>query len=171
MVNPINDVTRDDVLDVLNYEPETGYFIWKPRLHDKRWTRRYAGKKAGVIESSGYRQIKVCGRYRMAHRLAWLVITGKWPSEWLDHRNRDRDDNRFDNLREATKSQNHANRKGYSNTGLKGASRRASTGKFTSNISKNGKCHWIGTFDTAEEAHAAYAAAAAKHHGAFARAA
>lgn len=173
MVAPVNDITREDVLAVLDYDPITGVFTWKPRPHDKRWTVRYAGKQAGVLESSGYRQIKVRGKLRMAHRLAWLIMTGVWPEEWIDHENLDRDDNSFDNLRQATKSQNHANRRAYrtSKTGLKGASFNARTGKYRAQISHGGKVYWLGAFETPEEAHAVYALAARERHGEFARAA
>jgi hypothetical protein len=74
---------------------------------------------AGKINSKGYRLIGVDGRWHKAHRLAWLYMTGSWPREQIDHINLIKNDNRFENLREATQTQNHANTRAR-RRGLKG---------------------------------------------------
>jgi len=105
-----------------------------------------------------------------AHRLAWFYETGEWPSDEIDHKNRGRDDNWFENLREATRSQNVANTalRSTNTSGFKGVSFDRSRGRFLSKIKVNYRTINLGRFDAPEEAHAAYLAAAQKHFGEFA---
>lgn len=102
----------------------------------------------------------------MMHR----VIMGATHDQQVDHKNMNRLDNRRENLRFATRSQNGANSKARSSNrlGIKGVCARH--GKFTAQINSMGKNTHLGTFDTAEEASAAYFSAAVKLHGEFARA-
>lgn len=91
---------------LLHYDPDTGEFMWleSPR---KGW----AGKSTkGSPTTGGYLQILVLGHPYRAHRLAWLYMTGVWPIGEIDHRNRDRTDNRWDNLREVCRSAQCRNR-------------------------------------------------------------
>jgi hypothetical protein len=89
----------------------------------------------------------------------------------IDHVNGDPADNRLENLRLATHQQNLCNkRRGRNNSGLKGVYLRPN-GKFTASVAFNQRSFYLGCFDTAGEAHAAYAFAAARLHGEFARAA
>lgn len=60
---------------------------------------------AGAKETRGYRQIRIDGILFMAHRLVWLMIRNEWPLDDIDHINRNRDDNRIENLRVATHPQ------------------------------------------------------------------
>jgi hypothetical protein len=160
-------LTADRVRYLLHYNPETGHFVW---LLDRSGTKR-AGRRAGCLRPDGYRFIATDGGGYYEHRLAWLYVTGEWPAARLDHINGQRDDNRFENLRVASLSENMRNRKtNYtSTTGLKGVQPRKS-GRWAARIMVDGgrRIH-IGTFDTAEEAHAAYCVAAERHHGEFAR--
>lgn len=110
----------------------------------------------------------------MAHRLAWLYIYGEWPIDQLDHINRNTSDNRIENLREATQSQNNANRsanKSKKYSPLKGVSFYPDSKRWTASIRINNKNRHLGCFDTAEEAHAAYVAEADQVFGEFAAAA
>jgi len=145
----------------LIYNKETGQFFWK--------------KEAGTITGHGYRYIRVNGKMMLAHRMAWLMAYGEDPGEKLiDHINGNRLDNRIENLRLATFSQNGANAKRHSRntSGLKGASKVLKRGKWTgrwqSSITVRNKQFNLGYFDTKEEAHVAYLAAAKEHHGEFA---
>jgi hypothetical protein len=106
----------------------------------------------------------------MAHRLAWLYMTGVWPTKDIDHQDRNRQNNKWKNLREATFSQNKANAsKNYNKSGYKGAySQHGKT--FFSSIGVNGKRIYLGTFPTAKLAHQAYVKAAKHYFGEFARA-
>lgn len=81
-----------------------------------------AGEIAGSINRDGYVLIRVYRKLYLAHRLAWLYMTGKEPKNLVDHIDRNPGNNKWDNLREATYSQNEMNRgPAYCNrTGIKG---------------------------------------------------
>ena len=98
-------------------------------------------------------------------------MTGAWPKDQIDHVNGDRSDNRFCNLREATNSQNQANRRceATSTSGVKGVSWDRRCRRWQAQISINGKPKHLGGFTSKEEAARAYAAAAIALRGEFAR--
>lgn len=160
-------ITADLVRGLLRYEPETGKLFW---LVDRN-QNKLAGDEAGSLErKTGYLRVTIGSQRAMAHRLIWLIVTGEWPKDRIDHKNRDRSDNRWENLREATDSTNRANIK-VSKTnelGVKGV-RLHECGKYVARIMKNQKSHYLGVFDTLEGAKDAYARAAAEHFGEFAR--
>lgn len=93
-------LTHSELKKRINYNPETGVFIWLPR-EAKNWNSRWAGKVAGSKSLDGYVAINLHNKLYKAHRLAWLYMTGKWPELMIDHINHDKMDNRFVNLREA----------------------------------------------------------------------
>jgi hypothetical protein len=99
------------------------------------------------------------------------MIYGRWPRKGLDHINGCRDDNRIENLREATQSENMANvpRLKTNKSGVKGVSWHAGGRKWQAHIQKARKQHYLGLFETLEEAAAAYQEAAHRLHGSFAR--
>lgn len=167
-----NDLTKEEVEELIAYDPETGIFTWK--RHRGTTATVKAGRVAGRISVGGYRQIFLKGRRYYASRLAWLLMHGKWPDDQLDHRNCDRADDRLSNLRECTQSENMANcrRSRNNSTGFKGVSHavsRKGSKKFEAKIKKHGKSIFLGWFPTAETAAAARAGAAAILHGPFAR--
>ena len=82
--------------EILHYDPESGELRW---LISPRY-RVNIGALAGVLNSRGYRVIKIGGRMYVAHRLAFLWMEGRWPMEEIDHANGDKTDNRWSNLRE-----------------------------------------------------------------------
>lgn len=149
-------LSQDILQKLLRYCPETGHFFWKAnkRGHTK------AGQLAGRIANDGYQQICVNGRLHLAHRLAWLHVYGHWPVNYLDHINGIKDDNRINNLREVTQTENMQNiRTAYASNkscGLLGASWNSYNSKWKASIRHSGKKHHIGYYDTAEEAHQAY---------------
>lgn len=157
---------------ILAYEPDTGLLRWKIDRSNKK-AGDIAGSRRG---ENGYVQISIDNRLYRAHLIAWKIVTGREPSPFLDHENTIKHDNRWDNLREATKSQNQANIGLISSnkSGLKGVSRyRAGEayGKpWQASISKDGKRIHIGHYATKEEAHEAYCVVAEKLFGKFARA-
>lgn len=163
--------TIEQVVALLDYDPETGLFTWKPRPEaDAIWNHRYAGTVAGTKQSFGYVQIRVNGRLTTAQRLVWLVTYGVWPTHHLDHINGKRDDNRIANLRLATRAQNNRNavvRKDSSH-GYKGVTKAHHGSRWVARIQVDGRRVGLGTFPTMEAAHAAFIAAAAKYHGEFA---
>lgn len=146
-------ITATRLRELLAYDPATGLFTWAAN----HGTKCRAGEVAGSDHGKGYIQIQLDGRNYLAHRLAWLYVTGEWPSHGVDHKHGNRSDNRWDELRAATNSQNQQNlRKARSRslTGLLGVSRNGK--RWKSNITLNGVQKHIGTFDTPEQAHAAY---------------
>jgi hypothetical protein len=110
----------DYVRKRLDYNQDTGIFIWRPRAirstADKTWNTRFADEVAGSIKNNGYRQIWIDGKRYGAARLAWLYVHGEWPKNEIDHINRLRDDNRLVNLRDVTSSENQNNKS--NNNGL-----------------------------------------------------
>lgn len=118
-----------------------------------------------------YRIIKIYGKAYPAHRLAFLYMTGKFPSEQVDHKDLNGLNNRWDNLRPATRTQNSWNCKAQINntSGFKGAYLDNRWGRYQALIRVNGKSKSLGYFDTAKEAGAAYAVAAKNYFGEFSR--
>ena len=90
---------------MLHYSPETGEFVWLQITT----SRVKIGDIAGAVNSGGYVSIGLYGRRYYAHRLAWLYVTGYWPETIIDHRDRQRNNNRFANLRLATDTENAHN--------------------------------------------------------------
>ena len=157
--------------EVLHYEPETGHFRWIKMLA----SRGPVGAIAGQVEQ-GYVRIRIDGRRYFAHRLAWLYVTGEWPKQEIDHIDGMSDNNRFANLREATRGENRRNsRKGKeTKSQFKGVVyapySRSKTRKWRAIITAAKRTHHLGYFETPEEAHAAYAAKARELFGSFMRA-
>jgi hypothetical protein len=157
-------VTRARLRALLEYNSKTGEFRWLKRVRPSI----RPGDMAGTLVH-GYRKIKINGRSYPAHHLAWLYMKGSWCSQMIDHRDLDPSNNRWTNLRPATRSQNNANTRAPRNNscGLKGVSPYG--GRWRASIRKNGRKHHLGMFPTPQSAHAAYAKAARKLFGEFAR--
>lgn len=150
----------------LHYEPETGDLTWA-----KQSGRQRKGKRAGSVHSAGYIELRCMNIRMFAHQAAWAIVTGKWPEFQIDHINGMRDDNRWENLREARQVQNSANmmRRPSNRSGYKGVSINK-RGKFLAYIHINGKTKYLGTYVTAKEAHGAYCKAAQDAWGVYASA-
>lgn len=162
------EVTQTLVHELLSYEPETGSFTWNIQRRGKKPADGFAGS---VNKISGYRVINIDRTEYKAHRLAWLYMTGKWPVEFIDHKNGDRSDNRWCNLREATHSQNMRNRGVLptNTSGLKGVVWHKRQKKWCAQSKLNGKNIYLGSFDCPAAAHFAYVVWADIHHGEFAK--
>ncbi len=166
-----DDLSPDFVRSILNYNPETGILTWNQRDDvESAWNAKYANKEAGGPHNAGYIRVRINGISYLAHRLIWLIVEGCWPSANLDHINGNRTDNRILNLREASCSQNNANRAHRNLTGYKGVTKWEYDGYvyYNARITKNRKCQSLGYFKTPEEAHEAYINAALDIHGDFA---
>lgn len=150
------DKNPDRGLSGLLYDPETGAIT------------EDGMPATGKPMPIGYLRVSRGGRTYYAHRLAWFLMTGRWPSR-VDHVNGDRSDNRWENLREATPSQNSANAAlaSTNTTGRKGVTRYRGT--FRAQIQVRGKRLWLGDHASKDAAAAAYAKAARAAFGPFAR--
>lgn len=162
-------VSHARLLELLAYDPATGIFTCKIKRKILK-----PGDIAGCAHNDGYWAIRLDGLSYMAHRLAWFYVTGRWPRE-IDHRDTVRTNNAFANLRDSKEGQNNYNRRKQKNntSGFKGVYLDKQTDKWKAQISADadGKRQFLGRFNTPEEAHEAYRAAALRLHGEFARAA
>jgi HNH endonuclease/AP2 domain len=168
--------TQRFLQECFTYNSETGELRWRQRPRDHfptlreyiRWNGRYAGTTAGRIGERGYRTVAVNDILYRAHRIIWKMMTGEEPPE-IDHRDVDRRNNRWLNLRRATHSQNGGNRPigPHSKTGFKGVYFDGRTNKFGSRIFVEGRMRSLGHFATAEQAHDAYCQAARQVWGEF----
>lgn len=146
-------LTQNVLQNLLRYDQETGVFTWLIAVN----RNIKVGDLAGGKNANGYIRVCVRGRSYYAHRLAWFYMNGEWPKGEIDHRDGDSSNNRWKNLRELEHSLNLQNqRKASSNnqTGLLGVS--PSRGRFRATIKLDGRAKFLGRFDSAEEAHAAY---------------
>lgn len=153
-------LTAKRLHELLHYDPKTGIFTWLVdlgKMHLK-------GKQAGQ-NSDRYIRIRIDYRMYLAHRLAWLYMTGKWPKGEIDHRDGIKTNNCFDNIRDVTRSingQNTQRARKDNKLGILGVSKRGN--KFSAQIKYDNKNRCIGLFDTPEKAQDAYLAAKRKHH-------
>lgn len=168
----IKDLSAEYVRSLLSYDEKGGVLRWKQRPGARiQWNARYAGKEAGCVRDDGYVIVGIDGTIYFAHRLIWLIVTGEWPIQ-IDHRDVNPSNNKWDNLRMATHTQNMANVRTRSASGFKGVYlTRNKTNPWMALITINKKAKNLGYFSDPEEAHAAYCAAAKQHHGAYSRAA
>ena len=161
-------VSAATLRNMLDYDQNTGVFVWRKMLSHQNRTGTQAGTRR-----NGYISISIGGRLYQAHRLAWLYVNGEFPATSLDHINCVKDDNRIANLRPATMSQNLANTKAPVNntSGVKGVYWDRRTNRWRAQISVDQRRRTLGRFETIGEAAQAYAAAAAAAFGEYARAA
>lgn len=158
-------LTLERLKELLHYDPATGQFT-----HAKQRGNVAAGQVAGNRKDDGYLRTKLDGKFYRLNRLAVFYMTGAWPEGDVDHQNRNRADNSWDNLRVLTRAanlQNTARARRRSTSGLVGAHRSGLPGKWTSAITANGVTHRLGMFDSPEEASAAYLAAKARLHPSY----
>ena len=159
-------LTLERLREVLSYNPITGIFVWRLRMGQ----RGKIGNRAGANCPGEYRSIRIDGILYLEHRLAWFYVYGELPPEGdLDHKNMIKSENWIENLRPASRSQNKMNQlvRADSVLGVKGVS--LDGRRFRARIFKDGKYILIGSFETVGEASAAYAAAAGRLFGDFAR--
>lgn len=136
----------------LNYDPETGVLTYSSKAKGNK----RAGDKVGCIDGHGYIKVMFQGRMYYAHRMVWMMINGRAPAGVIDHINGIKTDNRIANLRESSISQNGAN----SDLALRGGELRGTTklksGRFQSQIKREGKAYYLGSYSTREDARTAY---------------
>ena len=166
-----NALTAERLRTLLYYDPKIGVFSWRHGMPTARSTHinpRRTGDRAGCAGSKdGYWRIRIDRYLFLAHRLAWLYMTGEWPKEQIDHINRDRADNRWCNLRAASHRENMMNKKLNRNnkSGFRGVSFDKRSKKWTSKIMIHRKGIHLGYFADRETARDVYLVAARREFG------
>lgn len=144
-----NILTQEDLKGLFSYNQDTGVF---ERL------KAYNGAPAGVVSckpsSNGYLRITINSKLYYQHRLAWLYMTGKWPSIQIDHIDHNKTNNRFYNLRLVSYNENARNKKlsKANTTGITGVYWREDRNKWQATISANGKYKYLGDFKDINDA-------------------
>ena len=148
MKHPIN---QTEVRRILSYDPCTGVFRWNASLN---WRIKIGSLAGGINPVTGYLMIMIHGKKYPGHRLAFLYMNGSFPPEDVDHVNGIREDNRWSNLREATRSENMMNTGIRSNnaSGINGVSWSKYHGKWQVSIHSAGAQLHVGYFNNLEDA-------------------
>lgn len=164
-------ITQQELQKIIRYDPETGVAVWR--------IGHRIGKRIGhiivgaCIRNKPYRYWSNKGfgrKNKPFSHVVFFYMTGRWPADEMDHINRDTLDDRWVNLREATRFQNEANKRAAnsnSKTGFRGV--RPIRGRYQANIYRYGERRVLGYFDTPQEASAVYLRAAAEVDGRFFR--
>jgi len=157
---PSTELTWSRLLEVINYNPKTGVFIWKKYHSGIR-----IGKEAGALLNNKYRRISIDGFSYLSHRLAWMYVHKEFPKCDIDHINGNGLDNRIVNLRLATRSQNliHSERWGPS----RGIYFNKNKKKWHARIHVNGRVISLGYHRLKKNALISYQESATIYHGKF----
>jgi len=135
-------------------------------LTAKKWNSRFAGKEALYSkDKGGYCRGAVLSKDIKAHRVIYALVHGEWPESDIDHINGDRSDNRPENLRSVSRSENMKNSalRITSSTGYLGVSFNKGCGNYRAHIQADGRLLHLGYFDTADDARKARISADKKH--------
>lgn len=154
--------TQADLAAAFHFDLENGRLFWKEHRHRPD----LIGKEAGFADNYGYVRVCVKRRKYLRSHLIFCAVTGRWPERQVDHRNRNRSDDRPSNLREVEHSENMWNRTPMSRDLPMGVT--AKDGKFIAKIMHNRKLHYLGRFKTPEQAQAAYQSKRTELYGEYA---
>lgn len=145
----MEDVDVATIANMLSYDPETGKLFWKVNTR-----RTKAGQEAGCCNGDGHLKVGIIGRKLFAHRIAYALMTGAFPSAQIDHINGNRMDNRWCNLRPVDIQENAKNRSVNSNSksGIIGVRWRQDRNKWSARIYLKGKEIHLGDFEMLLEA-------------------
>jgi hypothetical protein len=155
--NGSNEEIQKYLKEILDYDYQTGWLVWRI----EKGGSRKIGLRAGYRQKNGYRAISIDRIKYHEARIIFILVKGRWPYPKIDHKNRIRDDNRWDNLREADDYLSNNNRNTRSphkkKTDLpQGVLRNPNGKRFIARARKGGKSYHMGTYDTPKEAHQAY---------------
>lgn len=150
-------LTADQVRALLRYDRATGKLFWRERPRDmcpsdgqwKRWNSRWVGQEAfTAVDTHGYLKGTIFAQVLRAHRVIWLMETGAWPDADIDHINGSRTDNRIENLRDVSRSQNlrNASLSVKNTSGVTGVWWHEPTKKWGARISTNTGPKYLGYF-------------------------
>lgn len=161
---PPDDVLLTEARRIYKYDEENGGLIWIARTNQKRNNGPKLGKPVGGDDGSGYLMCLLLGHKFKVHQIVWLMCKGEYPRLMIDHANRNKRDNRIENLRLATTMQNGFNRSTIvaNKTGVY-PSRKG----YCAHIGYKAKKLHLGYFKTFEAAAAAYHEASEALRGEF----
>lgn len=159
-------ITQSELQTRLEYNTTTGIWYWKTVIPN---SRAMVGSQAG-FNLNGYKAVKLGGKIYYTHRLAFLYVTGDMP-KYVDHINGDRADNRWDNLRVATVTENNRNRTvtKKSQSGVTGVTWNQKQGQWVARITIDRQPINLGSFDNVKEAAKVATEARTKAYGIFHR--
>lgn len=157
------DITPELLRQLLRYNPKTGKLFWRKRVNKsfssthraKIWNAKYAKQEAGCIRGNGgYRSVTVNYIKMPAHRIAWALFYGEWPRGMIDHINGVRTDNRLENIRDVTLSENARNssRSTKNTSGHTGVSWEGRSKRWRAYIRENRKTVGLGYFRNIDDA-------------------
>lgn len=163
-------MTQESLKEQLDYDPVSGNFYWKVSKGNI-----VKGSKAGYLNTKsagskeGYISIRLFGTQYYAHRLAYLYMLGTFPEAEIDHIDGNHSNNSWENLRDATRSENTRNTKIRSDntSGIKGVGKHKQTGLWRARVVIEGREIHLGLFATIKEAEQAVIAGRKLHHGQF----
>ena len=157
-------LTQKELQALLSYDAESGRFIWLVKPSNKVRIGSEAGHKR---KRGGYIYIKIKEKGYFAHQLAWFYVYGYW-ARIIDHKDRNPSNNALSNLREATVSQNALNSVNRTNTsGYRGVTWNKRAKKWQAQARLNNRYHYLGVFESSEDASSAFEAFSRTHHGQF----
>jgi hypothetical protein len=158
-------LTKERAIEILEYDHSSGHLTWR----ENRGGKAKRGERAGSIHvdrkaNYSYRQLSIDGKNYREHIVIWLMVTGSLPSMFIDHENQDATDNRWSNLRLATRSENAKNQRRQTRTiagatGVTGVNWSKALGKYRAKIRTGGRCFHLGYFDRLDDATSARRAA------------
>jgi hypothetical protein len=134
-------ITHEELKRLIHYDSETGLLTWV-----KARPGVVVGKEVGYLGNNGYVSIQVLGQRVLAHRLVFFYMTGEWPTNDVDHIDGCRTNNRWKNLRQATRAQNLANRSANLNRTLPKNVYLHPNGYYRVKVKMEGKFYHVGYF-------------------------
>ena len=165
------DALGTDIAEILRLSDAGNDVVWvnDRQGHNNSRVLAKASESAGWTNARGARVVQIAGLRLFTHRLVWRLHYGTWPNGLVDHIDMDPTNNAVENLRMATEGQNRANTKPRARSGFKGVTKLKLCASYMAQITVNGKNQYLGSYPTAEKAHAAYCEAARSAFGEFAR--
>lgn len=181
------EIPPETIRELLHADAENGHLYFKVRsakwfaerampaeASARSWNSKYAGTLAlNSMSDTGYKFGNLLGKPLKAHRVMWCHYYGEWPSGDLDHINRNKTDNRIENLRETSSHLNSSNTKRDPGAhspyrGVTWIKRKRFPGKWKATIKHKMKTINLGLFDAELDAARAYNEAAKQLKGDYA---
>ena len=158
---PAMTMSQATLKKLLRYSPDTGEFFWLATLDARQ--RHLIGSRAGHKNKVGYWIISIGGKKFKAARLAWLYMTGQWPRPTVDHKDRDRGNDAWKNLQEASQRDQVLNSAPRLRAKCYFRDKRAIARPWIAQYGESGGTRrYLGCFATEAEAAAAYQQAKTK---------